>query len=166
MYLIDQHAAHERVLFERIQEQQKRREVEVQGLLQPLTVGLTTEQEERLAENKEALDGYGFAIEPFGERTCLVRAAPVLLAGRDIAESVLSVLDSLDEAVSGDWREKIALSLACHGAVRAGQTLNDEEIRELVRQLESASQPRTCPHGRPTMVHLSSSQVEREFGRR
>ena len=166
MYLIDQHAAHERVLFERIQEQQGRHEVEVQGLLQPLTVGLTAEQEERLKTRQEALAEYGFAIEPFGERTCLVRAVPALLSGRDVAESLLSALDSLDEATSGDWREKLAISLACHGAVRAGQTLEDEEIRELVRQLERTSQPRTCPHGRPTMVHLNSSQLEREFGRR
>ncbi|GAI24827.1 unnamed protein product, partial [marine sediment metagenome] len=63
------------------------------------------------------------------------------------------------------WEEKIAESLACHSAIKAGQQLSGEEMRELVRQLEQANQPRTCPHGRPTMIHLSSHQLEKEFGR-
>jgi DNA mismatch repair protein MutL len=166
MYLIDQHAAHERVLFERIRNQRSRRAVEVQGLLQPVPVELTVRQQELLALQSEALSEYGFGIEHFGERTCLVRSVPAVLRGQNVAQSLVEVLDFLAEGEKGDRREEIAISLACHGAVRAGQALSHEEMRDLIRQLEQASQPRTCPHGRPTMIHLSASQLEKGFGRR
>jgi DNA mismatch repair protein MutL len=166
MYLIDQHAAHERVLFERIRDQRSRRAVEVQGLLQPAPVELTVRQQELLELQSEALSEYGFGIEHFGERTYLVRSVPALLSGQNVAQSLVEVLDFLAEGEKGDRREEIAISLACHGAVRAGQALSQEEMRDLIRQLEQASQPRTCPHGRPTMIHLSSNQLEKGFGRR
>jgi len=166
MYLIDQHAAHERVLFEKIRNERSRRAVEVQGLLQPVPVELTVRQKELLESQAEALSEYGFGIEHFGERTYLVRSVPALLKGQNVAQSLVEVLDFLAEGEKGDRREDIAISLACHGAVRAGQSLSHEEMRDLIRQLEQASQPRTCPHGRPTMIHLSSSQLEKNFGRR
>jgi len=166
MYLIDQHAAHERVLFERIRNQRSRRAVEVQGLLQPVPVELTVRQQELLELQSEALSEYGFGIEHFGERTYLVRSVPALLSGQNVAQSLVEVLDFLAEGEKGDRREEIAISLACHGAVRAGQALSHEEMRDLIRQLEQATQPRTCPHGRPTMIHLSASQLEKGFGRR
>jgi len=166
MYLIDQHAAHERVLFEKIRNERSRRAVEVQGLLQPVPVELSVRQQELLESQAEALSEYGFGIEHFGERTYLVRSVPALLKGQNVAQSLVEVLDFLVEGEKGDRREEIAISLACHGAVRAGQALSHEEMRDLIRQLEQASQPRTCPHGRPTMIHLSSSQLEKNFGRR
>jgi DNA mismatch repair protein MutL len=166
MYLIDQHAAHERVLFEKIRNERTRRAIEIQGLLQPLTVELTVRQQELMESQSEALSEYGFGIEHFGERTYLVRSVPALLKGHNVAQSLVEVLDFLAEGEKGDRREEIAVSLACHGAVRAGQALSHEEMRDLIRQLEQASQPRTCPHGRPTMIHLSSLQLEKGFGRR
>jgi len=166
MYLIDQHAAHERVLFEKIRNERSRRAVEIQGLLQPVTVELTVRQQELMESQAEALSEYGFGIEHFGERTYLVRSVPALLKGQNVGQSLVEVLDFLAEGEKGDRREEIAISLACHGAVRAGQALSHEEMRDLIRQLEQASQPRTCPHGRPTMIHLSSSQLEKNFGRR
>jgi DNA mismatch repair protein MutL len=166
MYLIDQHAAHERVLFEKIRNERSRRAVEIQGLLQPVPVELTVRQQELMESQAEALSEYGFGIEHFGERTYLVRSVPALLSGQNVAQSLVEVLDFLAEGEKGDRREDIAISLACHGAVRAGQALSHEEMRDLIRQLEQASQPRTCPHGRPTMIHLSSSQLEKNFGRR
>ena len=166
MYLIDQHAAHERVLFEKIRNERTRRAIEIQGLLQPVTVELTVRQQELMESQSEALSEYGFGIEHFGEGTYLVRSVPALLKGHIVAQSLVEVLDSLAEGEEGDRREEIAVSLACHGAVRAGQALSHEEMRDLIRQLEQASQPRTCPHGRPTMIHLSSLQLEKGFGRR
>jgi DNA mismatch repair protein MutL len=166
MYLIDQHAAHERVLFEKIRNERSRRAVEIQGLLQPVPVELTVRQQELMESQAEALSEYGFGIEHFGERTYLVRSVPALLQGKNVGQSLVEVLDFLAEGEKGDRREDIAISLACHGAVRAGQALSHEEMRDLIRQLEQASQPRTCPHGRPTMIHLSSSQLEKNFGRR
>jgi len=166
LYLIDQHAAHERVLFERVRAQRAQREVEVQGFLQPLTIEVTPRQEEMLKAGGEVLATYGFAIELFGQRTYLVRAVPAVLKGEKVAEALVEVLDSLSgEGDPQGWEEKVAISLACHSAVRAGQVLNQEEMRQLVRQLEQTELPRTCPHGRPTVIRFSSSQLEREFGR-
>ena len=82
-----------------------------------------------------------------------------------MAQVVRKLLDVLAVGGSADWKEKMAVSLACHSAVRAGQTLSDEEMRELIRQLEQTSMAYTCPHGRPTVIHLSERQLEREFHR-
>jgi DNA mismatch repair protein MutL len=161
LYLIDQHAAHERVLFERIKTQWSRREVEVQGLLEPVTVEVNPKQEEVLKSHYQGLAEFGFSIESFGDRTCLVRAVPALLYDKDWKGMLTELLDS-DNA---DLAERGSVSMACHSAVRGGQALADSELRELVRQLEQAAIPHTCPHGRPTMIRLSSGQLAKEFGR-
>jgi len=163
LYLIDQHAAHERILFERLKDQRSRQEIEVQGLLQPVTFEVSPKQEEVLKSRCQDLAEFGFSIEPFGERTFLVRAVPALLANKDWAEMVRELLDSFGG--KGDWGERIAISMACHGAVKAGQVLTDDEMRQLVRQLEQIATPHTCPHGRPTMVRLSLGQLGKGFGR-
>ncbi len=166
LYLIDQHAAHERVLFDKILAEWTQRTVEVQSLLEPVTVEFSLKQGELLKDRGELLAQFGFTIEPFGDRTYLVRAVPAMLAGKGIAEAVKETLDSLDdEADTTKVEGRIARSLACHGAVRAGQLLSQEEMKGLIRQLEKTVSPRTCPHGRPTMIHLSSGRLEREFGR-
>jgi DNA mismatch repair protein MutL len=166
LYLIDQHAAHERVLFEKALAQRSRRAVDVQPLLEPLAIELSLKQEETLRTGGEQLAQFGFGIEPFGDRTYLVRAVPAMLAGKGIADAVKEALDSLDDETAGaNEEERIARSVACHGSVRAGQVLSLDEMRELIRQLEKATSPRTCPHGRPTMIHLSAGRLEREFGR-
>jgi len=166
LYLIDQHAAHERILYDRILMQWSQKEVEIQGLLQPVTIELSPREEETLRASKEFLAEFGFTIEPFGNRSYVIRAIPALMARVNIIEIISVVLDSLSsKEIPNPWEEKIAQSLACHGAIRAGQQLSNEEMRELIKQLEQTKQPRACPHGRPTMIHLSSHQLEKEFGR-
>jgi DNA mismatch repair protein MutL len=166
LYLIDQHAAHERILYDRISAQWAQNEVEVQGLLQPITIEFSPREEETLRASKEFLAEFGFTIEPFGNRSYLIRAIPALMARANIIEIISALLDSLASKESPHpWEEKIAQSLACHGAIRAGQQLSSEEMRGLINQLEQTKQPRACPHGRPTMIHLSSHQLEKEFGR-
>ncbi len=166
LYLIDQHAAHERVLFERVRIQRARSEVEVQGLLEPLTIEVAPRQEEVLKAEGEVLASFGFAIEPFGQLTYLLRAVPAVVKGETAAEAIGEILDSLGEQGSEmGLEEKIAISIACHSAVKAGDILSLEEMRSLVRDMELTESPHTCPHGRPTMVRFSSSQLEREFGR-
>jgi len=166
LYLIDQHAAHERILYDRILAQRAQRDVEVQGLLQPITIDFTPREEETMKVSGGALAEFGFGIEPFGNRSYLIRAIPVIVARANVIEVVSALLDTLASREGPNpWEERIAESLACHGAIRAGQQLNNEEMRELVRQLEQTKQPRACPHGRPTMIHLSAHQLEKEFGR-
>jgi DNA mismatch repair protein MutL len=165
LYLIDQHAAHERILFEQVQQQKARQEIEVQGLLEPVTLEVNPRQEEVLKSHYEDLAEFGFSIEPFGDRTYLVRAVPALLHNKDWMGMVRELLDSLPGEGRGSWLENLAISIACHSAVRGGQILTDEEMRELVRQLEETANSHTCPHGRPTMIHLSSERLRKEFGR-
>ena len=165
LYLIDQHAAHERVLFEEINRQRSQREIEVQGLLEPVTLEVDPKQDEVLKSHHEDLAEFGFSIEPFGDRTYLVRAVPGLLYNRDWAAAMRELLDSSPKEAGGDWVEGMAESIACHSAVRAGQALTNEEMRELVRQMEQLTISQTCPHGRPTMIYLSSRRLSRYFGR-
>ena len=166
LYLVDQHAAHERIRYERVLAQWKRQEVEVQGLLSPVTVELNPRQEATLKSNRELLVQFGFSLEPFGSRSYLVRTVPVLITNTNVVEAITTLLDNLAAREDpAPWQEKIARTLACHSAIRGGQQLSCEEMGELIRQLERAEQPRTCPHGRPTMIHLTSHQIEKEFGR-
>ncbi|MBI2830779.1 MAG: DNA mismatch repair endonuclease MutL [Chloroflexi bacterium] len=162
LYLIDQHAAHERVLFERVMEQRSKNGVEMQGLLEPATLEVEPKQAEAMKGHIARLAGFGFDIEPFGERTYLVRAVPALLHKKDWVGAIREVLDS---ASGNNAAERLAMSIACHSAVRAGQSMSHDEMRELVRELERVGVPHTCPHGRPTMIHLSLAQLSRDFGR-
>ena len=163
LYLIDQHAAHERILFEQIKDQRSHRRIDVQTLLEPVPFEVTPRQEEVLKTRCENLAEFGFSVEPFGEGTFLVRTVPAWLAGRDWSLVIRGLLDG--ERGQADWEEWVAISIACHSAVRAGQELTDDEMREMVRQLEQAAIPHSCPHGRPTMIHLSLEQLGKEFGR-
>ena len=162
LYIIDQHAAHERIRFEQIKEQRTQQKLEVQGLLEPVTFEVSPQQDEVLKVHYEDLAEFGFSIEPFGDRTYLARAIPALLYEKDWMGMVREVLDSLGES---NWAESMTISMACHSAIKAGQTLTEAEMRELVRQLEQVTNPHTCPHGRPTMIHLNSDKMRRDFGR-
>ena len=163
LYLIDQHAAHERILFEKVQRQREGKGVEVQGLLDPITFEATPRQAALMKLHSEDLAGFGFSIGPFGAATYLVRAVPAGLDGKGCLDALREVLDTPAEGT--DWQERIAQSVACHGAVRAGQVLSQEEMRQLVRELEQTTSPHTCPHGRPTMTRFSLAQLEKEFRR-
>ena len=167
MYLIDQHAAHERVLYESFRMWLAERGPEVQLLLTPLTLDLAPRQSLALERDADALASLGFDIDPFGEGGVIVRAVPEALARRGAPEqAVLDLLDGLAEDRPSEEGQRAAATLACHASVRAGMTLAAEEQRALIRQLEASTQPRTCPHGRPTMIHLSAEALERGFGRR
>ena len=165
LYLIDQHAAHERILFEKIEGQRLKQEVEVQGLLEPMPLEVSPRQEAELWAHYQELAEFGFSIEPFGGKTFLVRAVPAMLNDRDWAAMLRELLDSIAEGDKSHWAETVIATMACHGAIKAGQALSDAEMRELVRQLEQTNTPHTCPHGRPTMIHLSYGQLKKDFGR-
>ena len=166
VYLIDQHAAHERVLFEEVTARASDSAAEVQGLMEPVPVDLSPAHKALVESQGEVIEWLGFAIEPFGGPTYLLRGVPAALSAGSPAEGLADVLDSMEEGGGYEtWGERAAYSIACHGAIRAGKTLSLQEMMELTRQLEACRQPNTCPHGRPTMVHLTTSQLEREFGR-
>ena len=167
MYLVDQHAAHERVIFDRLCQQMQERSSLSQPLLSPVSVELTPSQAETLETSLASVLAYGFDVEAFGDRGYLLRAVPPVLAAEDPARALVDILDmtALEELVRHK-EDVTAASIACHGAVRAGKALTEAEMRALLEQLEATPNPHTCPHGRPTMVHFSSYLMEREFGRR
>jgi len=168
MYLIDQHAAHERVLFERLLAERERAGVVSQALLEPQPVELAPEAASLLEEHLEALGSLGFQVEPFGGTTMLVRALPAVVAGvdpRQILEDVAAALEADDVPLAGRVEEAVARRVCKQAAIKAGQVMAQAEMEELVRALEQCTSPRTCPHGRPTMIHLSVEQLAREFGR-
>ncbi len=167
MYLVDQHAAHERVLFERVLKEKSEKQVQVQGMLAPVTLDLTPVQKEGLTQVGDSLREHGFDFQPFGDNSYVLRAVPAMLSARAPDRAFLDILDSLiDPSIPYESDERSAASIACHSAIRAGDVLQQELMEEVVRLLEQAESPHTCPHGRPTLVHLSSSLLEREFGRR
>jgi DNA mismatch repair protein MutL len=169
LYLVDQHAAHERVVFERLMNSDGTQQIDKQHLLLPLTVDLPPAMATLLLGNLETLDQWGFELEDFGSGTVRVRAVPHGLREGQIPSALYELADHLSEASGStpeDWREKMLTTIACHSAVRAGQTLSHEEMRQLLQQLERCAFPRTCPHGRPTALLLSQSQLERQFGRK
>jgi len=168
MYLLDQHAAHERVLFEQLLAERQRAAVASQALLEPQPVELTAEAAGLLEEHLEVLGNLGFQVKPFGGTTMLVRALPVIAAQADprqVLEDVAAALEVGDVPLAGTVEETVARQVCKQAAVKAGQVLAREEMEELVRALERCASPRTCPHGRPTMIHLSVEQLAREFGR-
>jgi DNA mismatch repair protein MutL len=169
LFLVDQHAAHERVLYEKMGASLARGDLPVQPLLQPVPLHFSAAQLAELEPVLPLMSELGFDLEAFGENTVLVRAVPAVYAEskRDVGRDLIDVLDTVVHGSQPErWREEMAITLACHSAVRAGQTLSLDEMRALVGQLELCQYPRACAHGRPTMLHLSTTQLEREFGRR
>ncbi len=168
LYLVDQHAAHERVIFERISAQQVTKdESPTQALLSPIAVDLTPTQQSLISTYCDALKDFGFEVESFGPGDYLLRAAPPDLRREDSGRALAELLDLLNrDDAPVEPKARVAASMACHAAVRAGQSLTTDEMRDLLRQLEACQLPQTCPHGRPTMLHLSSDELARRFSRR
>jgi len=169
LYLIDQHAAHERVLFEKLLNQHDHHAIPSQALLEPELVSLTPQAASLLEPQLEILKGYGFDIEPFGASTFRVRAIPALFTGADPTLAIRVVVENFEEdetPLQGQVEQRIIARVCKRVAVKAGQVLSQIEQQTLLRDLEACHSPRTCPHGRPTMIHLSVDLLERQFGRR
>lgn len=168
LYLIDQHAAHERVLFERFI-QKKGEGIPAQTLLEPALVHLSPSQARLLEDKVDTLNRLGFHIEPFGPSTFRVSAIPALLSGADPVQAVRAVVEDFEEdetPLQSEVEARLIARICKRTAVKAGQVLSPEEQRALLRDLEACQSPRTCPHGRPTMIHLSADLLERQFGRK
>lgn len=168
LYLIDQHAAHERVLYEKFLNQLGG-EIPAQQLLEPAMVEFPPSSARILEDQIPVLERLGFQVEPFGHNTFLVRAIPEILMKMKATTALRVVVEDFeeDETPLKSHAEKRLVARVCkRAAIKAGQTLSQEEQRALLRDLEACDSPRTCPHGRPTMIHLSVDLLERQFGRR
>lgn len=169
LYLIDQHAAHERVLFEKLMAQHEHKNIPSQSLLTPAVVELQPASAGMLNEQIPLLEHFGFHVEPFGSNAFQVRAVPSLFARSDPAAALRALVEDFEEdeaPFQNELEAKIAGRVCKRLAVKAGQALSPDEQRTLLNDLESCASPRTCPHGRPTMIHLSVDVLERQFGRK
>jgi DNA mismatch repair protein MutL len=169
LYLIDQHAAHERVLFEKLMAQHEKKSIPSQALLAPEVVTLPPQSAKMIGEQLPFLNKFGFEVEEFGTNTFQVRAMPTLFSGGDPASALRALVEDFEEDESplqAEVEARLAARVCKWLAVKAGQALTPEEQRSLLNDLEACQSPRTCPHGRPTMIHLSVDALERQFGRR
>jgi len=170
MVIVDQHAAHERLVYERMKAEMAAGGVARQALLLPEVVELDPADAERLASRAEELAALGLALEAFGPGAVLVREIPAMLGATDVAGLVRDVADDLAEAgqalALSERLEAVCSSMACHGSVRAGRRLSAPEMNALLRQMEATPHSGQCNHGRPTYVELKLADIERLFGRR
>ncbi len=166
--LVDQHAAHERLVFEQLKAQAEEKGIAAQALLIPEVITLSADDRDRILAQTEALSGIGLTIEPFGAEAVAVRETPAIL-GEINAEALLrDVLDELADGGSGTVRSRIDAILSrmsCHGSIRAGRAMRGDEMNALLRQMEATPKSGQCNHGRPTYVELKLSDIERLFGR-
>ncbi|MBS57367.1 MAG: hypothetical protein CL735_01225 [Chloroflexi bacterium] len=166
MYLIDQHAAHERILLENLSNRLITFSENAQSLLEPLTISLTSEEEKILEQHSEELKQIGFEIDPFGPRNHLLRAIPQVINPSNAEDELHNTLNEmLIERNTPQVMKRALASIACHSAIKAGDTLSIESMKELIQQLEKCIEPHTCAHGRPTTLHLKKSSLDYQFGR-
>jgi DNA mismatch repair protein MutL len=168
LYLIDQHAAHERVLFERYM-RQKSASIPSQALLEPVIVELPPAAVRQIEDQLDMLKLLGFQVELFGTGMFIVRGIPSLLSGMEPAAALRVLVEDFEEdesPLAGEIEARIIARICKRAAIKAGKVLSVEEQRSLLTDLEACQSPRTCPHGRPTMIHLSVDLLERQFGRR
>jgi DNA mismatch repair protein MutL len=168
LYLIDQHAAHERVLFEKFMKQ-RGDEIPSQALLSAMTVDLPPHQSGLVAEQLETIAMLGFEVEQFGPHSFLVRSVPALLAGLSPEAALRALVEDFEEdetPLAAEQEARIIARVCKRAAVKAGQVMSPSEQEALLRDLERCESPRSCPHGRPTMIHIPVDLLERQFGRR
>jgi DNA mismatch repair protein MutL len=170
LIIVDQHAAHERLVYEALKQALHSRPVPAQMLLIPEIVDLPEEDAERLASHAETLARFGLGIERFGPGAIAVRETPSMLGETNVGQLIRDLADEIADNDTTDTLverlDRIASSMACHGSVRSGRLLKPEEMNALLRQMESTPGSGTCNHGRPTYIELKLGDIERLFGRR
>ncbi|MEZ4086774.1 MAG: hypothetical protein R3B71_00305 [Candidatus Gracilibacteria bacterium] len=169
LVVLDQHAAHERILYTELLDQFEKKEISTQPLLMPVQLELSLSDKSILEENLELLKGLGFEIEPFGGNTFSVYGVPSSMVKEDPSSLIQGILDDLNnQSLKGDFqarKEKALTYAACRSAVKFGDPLEMAEMEALCEKLMTLDLPYTCPHGRPTMVRLSAAELEKRFGR-
>ena len=169
LWIIDQHVAHERVLFERILRQRAAQQVESQRLLMPLVIELTPAQQAAFSEIATELAHNGFEAEPFGSRSIAVKVAPAGVDAAQIEHMLSEVLEQLtreDQAINLEAvRTRIAASIACHAAIKVNMPLEQNKMEWLLAELAKTQHPMSCPHGRPVVLRYTMTEIQRAFKR-
>ncbi len=170
MYMIDQHAAHEKVLYERFMKELEQKKIMTQYMNPPIILSLSMVQQQAVEENLELLESLGYQIENFGGKEYAVNGVPANLPNVGSKDLLIEIIDSMTAEISGKSRtpqmlkEKIA-SMSCKAAVKGNNKLPREEVEELLKELMTLENPYHCPHGRPTMISMTKSELEKKFKR-
>lgn len=169
LFIIDQHAAHERVFYEKLKGQLQSSNMDIQQLLFPVSIELSHREQAVLEEHLDTLRQYGLEIEPFGGTTYLLKAVPALLSKADYKKLMYDIIDQLsetDKKVSIEHKlDEVLILMSCHAAIRAHHRLQEAQIVALFRQMDALDLPYTCPHGRPTVIKINLRDLEKKFGR-
>jgi DNA mismatch repair protein MutL len=169
LWIIDQHVAHERILFEKVLKQRAAGRVEMQALLMPLIVQLTAEQQIEYARIADELQSIGFETEPFGARTIAVKAAPAAVPVSDLEKLIFEILETAEGEVRGlsmdDIRRNIAASIACRAAIKINMRLDQNKMEWLLAALAATDCPMSCPHGRPIALQYPTREILKAFHR-
>ena len=168
LFIIDQHAAHEKVKYERFVKQLEEKQISSQLLNPPVIVSLTGKERQILAEHEKDFEALGFELEDFGSDSIAIRSMPVDLYGCNEKEFFVSLLDEMmEDPLKGNHDvilQKLA-TMACKAAVKGNHRLTEEEAKALIGELLSLKDPYHCPHGRPTIISMSKYELERKFKR-
>ncbi len=166
---VDQHAAHERIVYEKLKATNQTSALQSQTLLMPETLELGFREADLLSEIIEDLSEYGFDIEPFGGTTFIIKSVPAIIDKKETAPFILEIIDSLVDrkisSLNNQWLDDVLILMACHSAIRANQKLNIQEMEQLLIDLEKCENPLHCPHGRPTMIKWGQKDMEKMFKR-
>ena len=168
LWIIDQHVAHERVLFEKTLRDRAAGRQQVQRLLMPLVIQLTPAQQATLEQMHPELEANGFEIDPFGQRTVAVKAAPAGLPPQELDQMLRDLLDGLETAhvsTLEDARSRVAASIACHAAIKINTPLDQTKVQWLLDELARTEAPMSCPHGRPVVLKYSMREILKAFHR-
>ncbi|WP_422486701.1 DNA mismatch repair endonuclease MutL [Gudongella sp. DL1XJH-153] len=165
LYIIDQHAAHERIMYERLLKEFKNESIHVQQLLQPVVLDLGQTEHNTVMDNIEHFKKIGFLVEGFGDKSVMLRGVPLIFGSPDNKRLFLDLLDQMDEKFSSSYETRIEkiIKLACTSAIKAGDSVADIEANALLSQLEDCDNPYTCPHGRPTIIEMTRKELEKRF---
>lgn len=165
LIFIDQHAAHERIMYERYKKEYENEAINVQLLMVPEIIELTDRELNYVRENIQVFRDLGFDIDEFGHNSIALRAVPILFGSPKTKDLFLQILDSLDTGIKNSYETSIQkiMKLACTNAIKGGDVIKDMEIMALIKDLKACENPYTCPHGRPTMVSMTREQIEKEF---
>ena len=167
VYLIDQHAAHERIMYEKYKKEYENENVAVQMLISPEVLDLTNDELNLAKDNKELFNKLGFEIEDFGYSSILIRGVPLIFGKPNNKELIYLIIDSLNNNIKSNYEVKIEkiMKIACTSAIKGGDKIHDMEIDSLINELGKAENPFTCPHGRPVFIKMSRKDLEKEFKR-
>src|SRR5262249_40552906 len=169
LWIVDQHVAHERILFEKVLRERSVGRAEKQQLLMPMVIRLTAAQQINFPRLAEELNAAGFELEPFGHGTIAVKASPAGISAQEIEKLLQEVLDTPESELRSlspdDLRRKVAASVACHAAIKINTPLEPRKMQWLLDELAKTDCPMSCPHGRPIALRYSMKEILKAFHR-